>query len=88
MSKVHQLLDWCTEYHCLGDCGLSGHGTQHKNAAKTNAERQRDFRARKAALQIIEVRGIFAHAEKHAAIKEFAAKLTRNNSQSTDKETK
>lgn len=44
--------------------------------AKTNAERQREFRARKAETAP-EVRGIFAHAEDHAAIKEHAAKLAR-----------
>lgn len=43
--------------------------------AKTNAERQREFRARKAAEP--EVRGIFAHADDHAAIKEHAAKLAK-----------
>lgn len=21
--------DWCTDYHCAGDCGLRGHGVQH-----------------------------------------------------------
>ena len=21
--------DWCTDYHCVGDCGLRGHGYQH-----------------------------------------------------------
>jgi hypothetical protein len=22
--------DYCTNYHCVGDCGLRGHGWQHK----------------------------------------------------------
>ena len=22
--------DWCTDYHCAGDCGLRGHGYQHE----------------------------------------------------------
>ena len=22
--------DWCTLYHCAGDCGLRGHGWQHQ----------------------------------------------------------
>ena len=43
--------------------------------AKTTAERQREFRARKAETQAAEVRGIFAHPEDHAAIKALAAKL-------------
>lgn len=47
------------------------------NSAKTNAERQREFRARKAAEQAAEVRGIFAHPADHAAIKESAAKISR-----------
>ena len=21
--------NWCTDYHCAGDCGLRGHGYQH-----------------------------------------------------------
>lgn len=44
---------------------------------KTNAERQAAFRARKAEQQATEVRGIFAHADDHAAIKEAAAKIGR-----------
>lgn len=45
------------------------------SAAKTAAERQAAFRARKA--ESPEVRGIFAHPEDHQAIKEAAAKITR-----------
>jgi hypothetical protein len=46
--------------------------------AKTNAERQREFRARKATeQQATEVRGIFAHPEDHAEVKEAAAKISR-----------
>ena len=41
--------------------------------AKTPAERQAAYRARKAATP--EVRGIFARPEDHAAIKAYAAKL-------------
>lgn len=41
--------------------------------AKTNAQRQAAFRARKAATP--EVRGVFAHPDDHAKIKEHAAKL-------------
>lgn len=41
--------------------------------AKTPAERQAAFRARKA--QTPEVRGIFAPKDQHEKIKEFAARL-------------
>jgi hypothetical protein len=47
------------------------------NAAKTNAERQREFRQRKAATEATEVRGIFAHHDDHQQIKELAEKLAR-----------
>ncbi len=47
-------------------------------AAKTNAERQREFRARKSTeQQATEVRGIFAHSDDHAAVKAEAAKIAR-----------
>ena len=45
--------------------------------AKTAAERQREFRQRKAAKQVAEVRGIFAHADDHQAVKAEAAKINR-----------
>ena len=45
--------------------------------AKTNAERQREYRARKASQQSTEVRGIFAHADDHASLKGHAAKMAR-----------
>lgn len=45
--------------------------------AKTNAQRQAAFRARKAQEAIIEVRGIFAHQDDHAEVKEAAAKIAR-----------
>ena len=44
---------------------------------KTTAERQREFRARKAAEQQTEVRGVFAHPDDHPAIKDHALKLAR-----------
>lgn len=48
------------------------------SAAKTNAERQAAFRQRKAAeQQLTEVRGIFAHPDDHAEVKEAAAKISR-----------
>lgn len=43
--------------------------------AKTTAQKQRDFRARKIAQGLTEVRGIFAPPEAHAAIKEAAREL-------------
>lgn len=45
--------------------------------AKTNAERQREFRARQAEQQATEVRGIFAHPDDHQQIKDEAAKIAR-----------
>lgn len=45
--------------------------------AKTTAERQREFRARKAAQTAAEVRGLFAHPDDHQAVKNYAAKLAR-----------
>ena len=45
------------------------------NAAKTNAERQRAFRARKAAQTAAEVRGVFAHPDDHPTIREAAKRL-------------
>lgn len=47
------------------------------NTAKTNAERQRAFRARMAEQQITEVRGVFAHRDDHAEVKAMADKLKR-----------
>jgi hypothetical protein len=41
----------------------------------TNAERQRAFRARKAAQTAAEVRGVFAHPDDHQAIREAAKRL-------------
>jgi len=45
------------------------------SAAKTNAERQRKFRQRKADTEATEVRGIFAHPDDKLAIKAYAGKL-------------
>jgi hypothetical protein len=47
------------------------------NAAKTNAERQREFRQRKADTEATEVRGIFSHPDDHQQIKDEAAKIAR-----------
>ncbi len=43
----------------------------------TNAERQRAFRARKAAQAATEVRGLFAHPDDHQAVKDYAAKFAK-----------
>jgi hypothetical protein len=42
-----------------------------------NARYQREFRARRAEQQSTEVRGIFAHPDDHAEVKEAAAKIAR-----------
>jgi hypothetical protein len=47
-------------------------------APTPNALRQREFRARKKAAQLHEVRGIFATDEDEAAIKAFAKKLANS----------
>lgn len=46
-------------------------------AAKTNAERQRELRERRAAKKVAEVRGVYAHLDDHEAIKAEAAKINR-----------
>jgi hypothetical protein len=48
-------------------------------AAKTNAERQRELRERRklADVPTTEVRGIYAHLDDHAEVKESAAKIAR-----------
>ena len=53
--------------------------------AKTNAERQREFRARHADQQATEVRGIFAHPDDHQAVKDEAAKINRRRARSVKK---
>ena len=55
-------------------------------AAKTNAERQREFRARQAQQQTTEVRGIFAHPDDHAEVKEAAAKIARRRQRNEKRE--
>jgi hypothetical protein len=45
--------------------------------AKTTAERQRALRQARADAGLVEVRGIYAHPDDHATIKEHAAKLLR-----------
>ena len=47
------------------------------SAAKTNAERQRELRERRAKEHAAEVRGIYAHLDDHEATKEAAAKINR-----------
>ena len=46
-----------------------------QKAAKTNAERQAEYRARKAESDLKEVRGIFATAENTVKIRKYAHKL-------------
>lgn len=43
----------------------------------TSAERQRAFRARKAAQAATEVRGAFAHPDDLQAVKDYATKLAK-----------
>lgn len=56
------------------------------SAAKTNAERQRDFRARKAETTSTEVRGIFAHPDDRQAVKDEAAKINRRRARAAKKQ--
>lgn len=44
-------------------------------ASKSNAERQRAFRARLRADGLTEVRGVFARPEHHDRVKRYAARL-------------
>ena len=53
---------------------------------KTNVERQREFRARRAEQQTTEVRGIFAHPGDHAEVKEAAAKIARRRARMAKRE--
>lgn len=46
-------------------------------AALTNAQRQAAYRAARAAAGLVEVRGLFAHADDHAAVKAYAARLAK-----------
>ena len=48
------------------------------SAAKTTAERQAAFRARKAEKKAIEVRGLFACSDDHARIKAYVQRVNRN----------
>ncbi len=50
----------------------------------TNAERQAAFRKRQAEQLSTEVRGIFAHKDDHAAIKNYAAKLAKKRTKSAN----
>lgn len=53
------------------------------NAAKTNAERQREFRQRKADTEATEVCGILAHPDDRQAVKDEAAKINRWRARAT-----
>jgi len=65
--------EFCTNYHCAGDCGLRGHGVQHFKP-KTIAQRQAKHKAEQAALGIKEVRGVMAHVDIHKAVRKAARK--------------
>lgn len=52
----------------------------------TNAERQAAFRKRQAEQLATEVRGIFAHKDDHAAIKNYAAKLAKKRAKAANVE--
>lgn len=59
---------------CMCNCAVP---EEQVSPAKTNAERQRELRKRRAEEQAAEVRGIYAHLDDHEAIKEAAAKINR-----------
>ena len=50
--------------------------------AKTNAERQRQYRDRKAQEGETEIRGIYAHPDDHQAVKAYAERLARKRKKS------
>ena len=54
------------------------------NAAKTTAERVAALRKRRSDAGSMEVRGIFAHLDDHASIKEHAAKLARKRAKAAN----
>lgn len=64
-----------TGLHCFCDCCnlCSAYNTVHM--PQSTKERQKAFRARKAAAALHEVRGIFLPQSLHAALKEHARKL-------------
>ena len=55
-------------------------------AGKTNAERQEAYRQRQAEQAAAEVRGIFAHKDDHAAIKNYAARLAKKRTKAANYE--
>jgi len=52
----------------------------------TNKERQARFRAKKVVEECQEVRGIYAHKLDHAAIKGYAAKVTKKRAKAANAE--
>ena len=52
----------------------------------SNKERQARFRAKKAEQECLEVRGIYAHKLDHAAIKGYAAKVTKKRAKAANAE--
>lgn len=72
MSEGHKPLrlvtaEWCSDYHCAGDCGLNGHGYQHAQPHEVTAQRKR---ATLAAFDALE------HADKRQQL-EAAAEVRR-----------
>lgn len=69
------------------DCSWPAYG-QSKDAIAVNAmsgaERQARFRAKKAEQECPEVRGIYAHKLDHAAIKVYAAKVTKKRTKAAN----
>jgi len=53
-------------------------------AGKTDAERQAAYRQRQAEQAASEVRGIFAHKDDHAVIKNYAAKLAKKRTKAAN----
>ena len=47
------------------------------NAAKTNAERQADLKARRVAAGLVSLKNVWVHPDDVAAMREHAAKLAR-----------
>lgn len=68
---------WPTDPTHRGFGPPTPHMTTDAPKPMTNAERQRAFRARKAAQTAAEVRGVFAHPDDHRAVKDYAAKLAK-----------
>jgi hypothetical protein len=62
---------------CAIEDAMNNMETEDRVPAKTTTERVAALRQRRLEAGQTEVRGIFAHADDHAAIKEHAAKLAK-----------